>query len=72
MARRRSKKLELWIGLFVIISATLLTLGYYWLTGQPLGERGYEVFVVLEHSGGLKRGDRVLSGEGELPGRCRP
>ncbi|MGD8697650.1 MAG: MlaD family protein [Gemmatimonadales bacterium] len=63
MARRRSKKLELWIGLFVIISAVVLTMGYFWLTGQPLGERGYTVYVVLDHSGGLKRGDRVnLSG----------
>jgi len=63
LARRRSKKLELWIGLFVIISAVLLTFGYYWLTGQPLGERGYTVYAVLDHSGGLKRGDRVnLSG----------
>ena len=63
MARRRSKKLELWIGLFVIISAILLTWGYFWLTGQPLGERGYTVYVVLDNSGGLERGDRVnLSG----------
>jgi phospholipid/cholesterol/gamma-HCH transport system substrate-binding protein len=63
VARRRSKKLELWIGVFVIISAALLTWGYFWLTGQPLGERGYTVHVVLDHSGGLERGDRVdLSG----------
>jgi phospholipid/cholesterol/gamma-HCH transport system substrate-binding protein len=63
VARRRSKKLELWIGLFVIVSAALLTWGYYWLTGQPLGERGYTVHAVLDHSGGLDRGDRVnLSG----------
>ncbi len=63
MARRRSKKLELWIGVFVIISAALLTWGYFWLTGQPLGERGHTVHVVLDHSGGLERGDRVnLSG----------
>lgn len=63
MARRRSKKLELWIGLFVIVSAVVLTWGYYWLTGQPLGERGYTVYAVLDHSGGLERGDRVnLSG----------
>jgi phospholipid/cholesterol/gamma-HCH transport system substrate-binding protein len=63
VARRRSKKLELWIGVFVIISVALLTWGYFWLTGQPLGERGYTVHVVLDHSGGLERGDRVsLSG----------
>jgi phospholipid/cholesterol/gamma-HCH transport system substrate-binding protein len=63
VARSRRKKLELWIGLLVIISAVLLTWGYFWLTGQPLGERHYAVYVVLPNAQGLERGDRIhLSG----------
>lgn len=47
----------------MIVSAVLLTIGYFWLTGQPLGERGYTVIVVLPDAQGLDRGDRVhLSG----------
>lgn len=59
MPRRRKQKLELWIGALVVVSALLLLWGYFWLTGQPLGERGYTVHVVLPHAGGLERGDRV-------------
>jgi virulence factor Mce-like protein len=63
VAGRRRQKLELWIGLLVIVSVVLLTWGYFWLTGQPLGERGYTVYVVLPNAQGLERGDRVqLSG----------
>jgi phospholipid/cholesterol/gamma-HCH transport system substrate-binding protein len=57
--RRKQKKLELWIGLLVLVSAVLLLWGYFWLTGQPLGERGYTVNVVLPNAEGLERGDRV-------------
>ncbi|MEE9133404.1 MAG: MlaD family protein [Gemmatimonadota bacterium] len=59
MARRRTQKLELWIGLFVIVSAVVLTWGFYWLTGQPIGERGYTVVVVVADAQGLQGGDRV-------------
>lgn len=59
MARRKKQHAELWLGVLVIVSAILLTWGYFWLTGQPLGERGYTVSVLLEDSGGLERGDRV-------------
>jgi ABC-type transporter Mla subunit MlaD len=63
VAGHRRQKFELWIGLLVIVSAVLLTWGYFWLTGQPLGERGYTVYVVLPNAQGLERGDRVqLSG----------
>lgn len=60
MARRRSQKLELWIGVLVIASCVVLMWGFFWLTGQPLGERGYTVHVVLPDASGLDRGDRVM------------
>ena len=60
MARRRSKKLELWIGVLVIVSCVILMWGFFWLTGQPLGERGYMVHVVLPDASGLDKGDRVM------------
>lgn len=59
MARRRRQKLELWLGLLVIVSAVSLTWGYFWLTGQPLGERGYTVHLVLDDAGGLAKGNQV-------------
>lgn len=60
MARRgRRQKLEIWIGLLAIVCSIILGWGYFWLTGQPLGERGYNVTVILEDAGGLERGDRV-------------
>ncbi len=57
--RRRKQRAEIWLGLLVIVAAVLLTWGYFWLTGQPLGERGYDVIVLLPDAEGLKRGDRV-------------
>lgn len=57
--RRRRQRAEIWLGLLVIVAAVLLTWGYFWLTGQPLGERGYDVVVVLRDAEGLERGDRV-------------
>lgn len=59
MRRRRGQRAEIWLGLLVLVSAALLTWGYFWLTGQPIGERGYNVTVVLENAGGLASGDRV-------------
>jgi phospholipid/cholesterol/gamma-HCH transport system substrate-binding protein len=60
---RRKQKLELWLGLLVIVSAVVVMWGYFWLTGQPLGERGYTVYVTLPNAEGVERGDRVkLSG----------
>jgi phospholipid/cholesterol/gamma-HCH transport system substrate-binding protein len=60
VARRgKRQKLEIWIGLLAIVCAIILGWGYFWLTGQPLGERGYTVNVILEDAGGLERGDRV-------------
>jgi phospholipid/cholesterol/gamma-HCH transport system substrate-binding protein len=47
------------LGVLVITSAVLLTWGYFWLTGQPLGERGFTVVVLLPDAAGLERGDRV-------------
>jgi len=55
----KRQKAEIWIGLLAIISAIILGWGYFWLTGQPLGERGYTVTVILEDASGLERGDRV-------------
>ncbi len=57
--RRRKQRAEIWLGLLVIVAALLLTWGYFWLTGQPLGERGYDVVVVLPDAEGLERGDLV-------------
>lgn len=60
MARRgKRQKAEIWIGLLAIVCAIILGWGYFWLTGQPLGERGYTVTAILENAGGLERGDRV-------------
>ena len=56
---KRKQRAELWLGLLVIVASILLTWGYFWLTGQPLGEKGYEVVVLLEDAEGLERGDRV-------------
>ena len=56
---RKKKYLELWLGLLIIVGAVLTTIGYFWLTGQPLGERGYNIHMVMENGGGLERGDRV-------------
>ncbi|NIR42819.1 MAG: MCE family protein [Gemmatimonadetes bacterium] len=58
MARRR-RKYELWIGLLVLVASALLIWGYFWLTGQPLGERGYTVVVEMPNAGGLEKGDIV-------------
>ena len=59
MARKKKKYIELWLGLLVIVGAVLTLIGYFWLTGQPLGERGYNIYMTLSDGGGLKRGDRV-------------
>ncbi|NIN73561.1 MAG: MCE family protein [Gemmatimonadetes bacterium] len=60
MARRsKRQKTEIWIGLLAIVCSIILGWGYFWLTGQPLGERGYTVTAILEDAGGLERGDRV-------------
>ena len=56
---RRSKKLELWIGLLAIVATVVTFWGYYWLTGQPLGERGYHVYAELPNASGLSRGSQV-------------
>ena len=58
MARRRHARAEIWLGLLVIVSAAMLTWGYFWLTGQPLTERGYTL-LISTHSSQLERGDRV-------------
>ncbi len=57
--RRKKRHLELWLGLLVIVSAVILLIGYFWLTGQPLAERGYHLYMVLPDGHGLERGDRV-------------
>ncbi len=59
MARGRHARAEIWLGLLVIVSAAMLTWGYFWLTGQPLTERGYTLLIELTHSSQLERGDRV-------------
>lgn len=56
---QRKKNLELWLGLLVIVASALTLIGYFWLTGQPLGERGYHLFMVMNSGHGLDRGDRV-------------
>ena len=43
----------------VIASTVLVLIGYFWLTGQPLGQRGYHVYLILPDGHGLARGDRV-------------
>jgi phospholipid/cholesterol/gamma-HCH transport system substrate-binding protein len=45
--------------LLTIVSFIVLLWGYFWLTGQPLGERGYNVVVVVPNASGLDKGDRV-------------
>lgn len=63
MARRQRKRVEIWLGLLVLVSAVLLLWGYFWLTGQPLGQSGYTATVILPNAEGLERGDPVqLSG----------
>ncbi len=56
---RKKKYLELWLGLLVIVASVVTLIGYFWLTGQPLGERGYHVYMVLPNGHGLARGDLV-------------
>ena len=46
--------------MLVIVSSMVLLWGFFWLTGQPLGEHGYMVHVVLPDASGLDRGDRVM------------
>lgn len=61
MTRRRSRqRAEIWLGLLVLVSTALLIWGYFWLTGQPLGQRGYRTVVVLPDAEGLSDGDLVL------------
>ena len=57
MARRHKQRAELWLGLLVIVSSVLLLWGYFWLTGQPIGERGYTLFTVIPNAEGLEKGD---------------
>lgn len=59
MRTRRRARAEIWLGLLVIVSSALLTWGYFWLTGQPLGEPGYTIVMELPHSQQLDQGDRV-------------
>ena len=59
MTRRSRQNFEVWLGLLAIVSAVVLFWGYFWLTGQPLGERGYHVMVVLPDAQGLSKGARV-------------
>ncbi len=59
MARRRKQRAELWLGLLVIVSSVLLLWGYFWLTGQPIGERGYTLFTVIPNAEGLEKGDPI-------------
>ena len=47
MARRGGQRAEIWLGVLVIVCAGLLLWGYFWLTGQPLGQRGYSAVVVF-------------------------
>ncbi len=46
--------------MLVIVSCVVLMWGFFWLTGQPIGERGYVVHVVLPDASGLDKGDRVM------------
>jgi phospholipid/cholesterol/gamma-HCH transport system substrate-binding protein len=43
----------------VLVAGAVATWGYFWLTAQPLGRRGYPMVVQLTDAGGLQRGDRV-------------
>jgi phospholipid/cholesterol/gamma-HCH transport system substrate-binding protein len=56
---RSRARSEVAVGLFVWVAGALVLWGYFWLTGEPLGHRGYEVAVRLPDAGGLQRGDRV-------------
>lgn len=59
MSPRKKKSAEVWLGLLVIVSSVLVTWGYFWLTGQPLENRGYQVVAIMPNADGLERGDRV-------------
>lgn len=56
---RRRKGSELATGALVLVAGLVATLGYFWLTAQPLGHAGYRLVVQLADAGGLQRGDRV-------------
>lgn len=56
---RKKRHLELWLGFLIIIGSVITLIGYFWLTGQPLGERGYHIYMALPDGYGLERGDRV-------------
>lgn len=57
MRRRRGS--ELAVGILVLSAAALVLWGYFWLTGQPLGHKGYTLVARLSDAAGLERGDRV-------------
>jgi ABC-type transporter Mla subunit MlaD len=57
MRRRRGS--EVAVGLLTLVTAAVVLWGYFWLTGRPLGWRGYKVFVRLPEAGGLARGALV-------------
>ncbi len=56
---RRRPGSEVATGLLVLVAALACLWGYFWLTAQPLGGRGYPLTVQLADAGGLQRGDRV-------------
>jgi phospholipid/cholesterol/gamma-HCH transport system substrate-binding protein len=56
---RRRKGSEWATGALVLVAGAVATWGYFWLTAQPLGRRGYPMVVQLTDAGGLQRGDRV-------------
>jgi phospholipid/cholesterol/gamma-HCH transport system substrate-binding protein len=56
---RRRKGSELATGALVLVAGAVAVWGYFWLTAQPLGRRGYHLLVQLADAGGLQRGDRV-------------
>jgi phospholipid/cholesterol/gamma-HCH transport system substrate-binding protein len=47
------------LGALTIVAAALFFWGLFWLLGNPLFKGGFDVAVVLDNGGGLKRSDRV-------------
>ena len=47
------------LGALTIVAAALFFWGLFWLLGNPLFKGGFDVAVVLDDGGGLKRSDRV-------------
>ncbi len=59
MVMRGRRGSELWVGALLIVATALVLVGYFWLTGRSIADRGYRLVLRAADAAGLARGSRV-------------